>query len=132
MTLVELLLTIVVQVLFCGGLRVLLSDGQILHFIRKPFEYEEGSKIMNFLRERLRKKVLISANDPQKLRKKYQSVSAKIGVILKPFILCIVCFSSVWGGSVFIALHGFLPIPLFISCVSTAFILKIINDHVEF
>lgn len=96
MTLLDILLTIAIQVLFCLGLRQLLSEGMILHFIRKPFENKKRNHW-----------------------------------ILKPFILCVVCFSSVWGGSVFIALHGFLPIPLIISCVSTAFIIRVINDKMD-
>lgn len=100
MTLVDILLTIGIQVLFCLGLRQLLSDGMILHFIRKPFENKK--RLTSFA-----------------------------SFVLKPFILCVVCFSSVWGGSVFIALHGFLPIPLIISCVSTAFIIRVINDKMD-
>ena len=96
MSLIDIILTIIIQTLFCLGLRTLLSDGQILYFIRKPFE-----------------------------NKKHPSI------LLKPIILCVVCFSSVWGGAVFVALHGFLPIPLVISCVSTAFILKIVNDKMD-
>lgn len=131
MSLVEILLTIIVQVLFCLGFRTLLSDGQIFHFIRKPFEFED-SKLMNFLKERLRRRVLISTDNAYQTKKHYERVSNRISWCLKPFIICVVCFSSVWGGAVFIVLHGLHHLPeLIISCISSAFILKFINDKVD-
>lgn len=120
MTLVDILLTIAIQVLFCLGLRQLLSDGMILHFIRKPFQYDHHKEVMNVF---LKWGIAYKKEDIKK--------SKVLHFILKPFILCVVCFSSVWGGSVFIALHGFLPIPLIISCVSTAFIIRVINDKMD-
>lgn len=103
MSLTDILLTILVQVLFCAGLRVLMSEGQILYFLRRPFEFEDK-------RAKFPKWLLF---------------------INTPFVVCVVCFSSVWGGAVFIGLHGLLPIPLIICCTSTAFILKLINDKVD-
>ena len=50
MTLIDALGTIVLISVFCLGIRVLLSDGMIFHFIREPFEYEKDSKMMNFMR----------------------------------------------------------------------------------
>ena len=131
MNLHEILLTIIIQTLFCAGLRVLLSDGQIFHFIRKPFEYDPDSKLMNIYRERLRKRVLISTNDAYKLRKHYEKLSNRMSYILKPFILCVICFSSFWGASVFIALH-WVRWEIILCCISTAFILKVLNDKVDF
>lgn len=132
MTLSDILLTIVIQVLFCLGWRVLLSDGQIFHFIRYPFEHEKDSKINNYYRSKLRQYVLSSDKDVYAMRKGYIEKSRKLSLILKPFILCVVCFSSVWGGSVFVAMHGLLPIPLIICCVCSAFVIKVINDKVDF
>src|SRR3990167_10622598 len=99
MILYEILITIIIQSLFCLGLRVLFSEGQILHFIRKPFAHADLKPLTLF--------------------------------ILKPIVICVICFSSVWGGAVFILLNGFQPVELIISCVSTAFILKIVNDKVD-
>lgn len=102
MSLVEILLTIFIQLLFCLGLRTLMSDGMILYSIRQPHAKRKYAKWYD--------------------------------VILKPLILCVICFSSVWGGAVFIGLHGLhlahLP-ALIITCVSSAFILKIVNDKVD-
>ena len=100
MILIDILLTIAIISLSCLGLRTLMSDGQILHFIRKPYENRKRPP-----------------------------------VYLKPLILCVICFSSVWGGSVFIALHGITLADapyLIIACVSSSFVIKIVNDHVEF
>ena len=132
MSLTDIILTIIIQVLFCGGLRVLLSDGQILHFIRSPFEYETDSKLMNIFRERLRKRILVSTNNAYKLKKHYEKLSNQVGYCLKPFILCVICFSSVWGATVILLLNGFQLKELIICCISTAFILKIISDKVDF
>lgn len=120
MGLLDIILTVIIQVLFCAGVRVLLSEGMLLHFIRKPFQYDHHKEVMNFL---LKWGIAPSDRDY-----KYSKV---LHFALKPFLLCVVCFSSVWGGSVFIGLHGLLPVPLIISCVSTAFILRVINDKVD-
>lgn len=134
MTLTEILLTILIQVLFCLGLRTILSEGQIFHFIREPFEYDSESKVMNFLKRRLQRKALRGDEGLQQTRRNYVKLSNRISVLMKPFVICVICFSSVWGGAVFIALHGLHlaeVIFLIISCISTAFILKVVNDKVD-
>lgn len=101
MQLSEILINIIIISLFCLGLRTILSDGMILHFIRKPFEGKKGP--------------------------------GKYDYLLKPVILCVVCFASVWGASVFITLNGWDKMPeLIICCISSTFIIKAINDKVEF
>jgi len=102
MSLIDILLTIVLIAAFCLGLRTLMSDGQIFHSIRAPHAKRKYAKWYD--------------------------------VILKPLILCVVCFSSVWGGAVFVALHGLhlTTVPeLIICCVSSTFIIKVINDKVD-
>ena len=116
--------TIILQSLFCLGFRTLMCDGMIFHFLRKPFEYDNGYKIINILR----KNCCYTQDDKAK-----RIFFSKIIVnLLKPFILCVVCFSSVWGSIVFISLNGFMFKELIICCISTAFILKFINDKVDF
>lgn len=67
------------------------------------------------------------------VRKPYENKKrpGKYDWMLKPFILCVVCFASVWGGGVFVSLHG-LHWEIIICCVSATFIIKVINDKVEF
>ena len=130
MTLINILFTIAIQSAFCLGLRTLLSDGQIFHFIRSPFEFEQ-SKMMNFLKNRLRRRVLITTENAFEHKKKYEKLSNKISIILKPLLLCVICFSSVWGGLVFVVLNGLQPIELIICCISSAFIIKVINDKID-
>lgn len=96
MTLIDIILTIIIQSLFCLGFRVLLSEGMILHFLRRPFE-----------------------------NMKYPNI------LLKPILLCVVCFSSFWGGIVFIYMHGLLLPELFLCCISSAFVIKFVNDKVD-
>lgn len=131
MTLAEIILTVLIQSLFCLGWRVVISEGQILYFIRKPFEFEKDSKINNYYRNKLRQYVLQSDENVYAMRKECIEKSRVMSIWLKPFILCVICFSSVWGGAVFVAMHGFLPIQLIVCCISTAFILKIVNDKVD-
>ena len=95
MTLVDIILTIVIQSLFCLGFRTIISEGMILHFIRKPFE-----------------------NMKRPLW------------ILKPILHCVICFASFWGGLVFLFLHG-LKIEIILCCICTSFLLKIVNDKVD-
>lgn len=120
MSLIDILLTIAIQSLFCLGVRQLLSEGMIFHFIRKPFQYDRHKEVMNIF---LKWGIGYLERDINN--------SKVLNYILKPFILCVVCFSSVWGGAVFVAIHGFLPIPLVICCISTAFILRFINDKMD-
>jgi hypothetical protein len=133
MTLIDIILTTIIISLFCLGLRTVFSDGMIFHFLREPFEYDTHSKVMNVFRRKLQRIALSGTDDLTKQRKRYLRLSEKLNIYLKPFLLCVICFSSVWGGSVFIALHGLHFIPeLIISCISSAFIIKLISDHVEF
>lgn len=127
MTLTDILFTIIIQVLFCLGLRQLLSEGMILHFIRKPFQYDKHKTVMNLYIPHTSEFCIFDDDSVRILTKR----SKILGYILKPIILCVVCFASVWGGSLFIALHGFLPIPLIICCVSSTFIIRAINDKVD-
>ena len=132
---IDIILTIIVISSFCLGLRTLFSEGMVLHFLREPFEYEQHSKVMNIFRRKLQRMALSGINDLTKKRKQYVRWSDRLSLFLKPFLLCVVCFSSVWGGTVFILLHGFhlAEVPeLIICCVSSAFVIKIINDHVDF
>lgn len=99
MTLIDILLTTLAIALFCLGIRTLLSDGQILHSIRQPFE---------------NKKRLPGWT-----------------VMIKPVILCVVCFPSVWGSLLFVLLHG-IQWQLIPCIISASFLIKAINDKVEF
>lgn len=131
MSLVDIILSIVLISLFCLGLRTLFSDGMIFHFLREPFEYDGESKVMNFLRRKLQRRALKGENGIQQVRRDYVKVSDRINYILKPFLICVICFSSFWGGLVFIYLFG-MRWEIILCCVSSAFIIKFINDKVEF
>ena len=133
MSLTDIILTIAIITLFCLGLRTLFSSGMILHFMREPFEFEEESKLMNFLKRKVQSAALQGTENLHNRRKKFAKLSERISFFLKPFLLCVICFSSVWGATVFMVLHGLHHIPeMFICCISSAFVIKIINDHVEF
>lgn len=131
MSLLDVLLSTTIITIFCLGFRTILSEGQILHFIRRPFEFED-SKMMNVFKWRMQKRFLSSEEDIIQIKRKYERHSNRLAVILKPLILCVICFSSAWGATIFLSLNGVDFIKeLFISCISAAFLIKVINDKVD-
>ena len=61
--------------LFCVGLRIVSSEGMILHFLRKPYEYLENLK---------------NEDDISELGNFYM-------YLMKPIIGCTTCMASVWS-----------------------------------
>lgn len=119
--------TLFCMVAFCLGLNQIMSEGNLLYFLRKPFEG---------LKESLDVKTELY-NSLKKNHKGYELLELESAItwlkiklyVSKPLVLCITCFASVWGGSVFVALNGLtvelLPY-LIVSCVSSAFIQTLI------
>lgn len=116
MTLPDILWTIIIQTLFCLGFRTLLSEGMILHFIRKPFEIGKYG-MLNIFKNKCN-------------AEKYIRIGNNINFILKPILICVICFSSFWGGLVFLFLNGF-KWEILICCISTAFVIRFINDKMD-
>lgn len=122
------MITLFWTVLFCLGWRIvtdgdLVNGGQILYFIRKPFdkiiadhdELLERIKLANHISNKPLVKILSRTLLKHKL----------IVIFGKPFVLCITCFASIWGVSVFVALNGLnehLIIPLILNCFAASFI----------
>lgn len=104
-----------------------MEEGNILYFLRKPFEdlhdeIENKSKLLKDLSKWKR--------EENTLEMQLHLTGLKLKYYLaKPLVLCITCFASIWGGSVFIALNGLnkelIPL-LIISCVASAFIQTLI------
>lgn len=123
MQIAQFLFTLFCMISFCLGLDKIMSEGNLLYFLRKPFEnlydeIENKKKIYEDLKPWRRSHELIELESQiTGLKLKYY--------IAKPLVLCITCFASIWGGSVFVALNGLnenlLPY-LIISCVSSAYI----------
>ena len=109
-------------VAFCLGWRIVTDEGQLLHFIRKPFD--DNYNALEQINERLEHfkrydKTLVAGLKWTLLKHKL------INYIGKPFVLCITCFASIWGVTVFVALNGLtidLIPTLIITCVSASFI----------
>lgn len=113
--------TIFCMVSFCLGLDKVMSEGNLLYFLRKPFEglYEDIESMET------RYKAFGSSME----KDEQAEIEARIFkqkllfYITKPFFTCLTCFASVWGGSVFITLNGWShPALLIIACISTAYI----------
>jgi len=82
---------IVIASLFCVGLAVSSEEGMVLHFLKKPFlNLDYKIEVANTFKFKTRVKFL----------KFLQWIS-------KPLIMCVTCYGSIWGGSVYIALNGF-------------------------
>ncbi len=90
--------TLISTVLFCLGLRIVSEEGNLLYFLRKPFEKAYSKK------EYWENRYSIKAN---KYYKHWSNIYGAIAYIGKPLITCITCMSSVWGVTVFIMLNGF-------------------------
>ena len=131
MSLIDIILNIILISVFCLGIRTLLSDGMILHFLREPFEYDGESKVMNFLKRKIQRRALRGENGLQVVRRDYTKISNKISFLLKPILLCVICFSSFWGSTVFVVVNGFQIKELIICCIGATFIIKFVNDKVD-
>lgn len=72
--------------LFCIGLHIVMGEGMLLHFIRKPYDrnYDKLEVITNEIKSGFRNK------DGEYWRRTI------IEVLLKPVIGCVVCYSSFW------------------------------------
>lgn len=113
---IYLLLTILITVLFCLGWRIITDEGNLLYFIRKPFESMYENLEMN-------EELYARYKNPTVYNRIYK-LKRKI-FIAKPFVLCITCFGSLWGAAIFVTLNGIsiAQIPyLIINSVAASFI----------
>jgi hypothetical protein len=122
------MITLIWTVLFCLGWRIITDEGQLLYFIRKPFEHDlDHDKEQIQLAEQFNKS---SVDDLKRTLLKHKLI-VTIG---KPFVLCITCMASIWGITVFVALNGLhedLIFPLILNCVSASFIQTFIWSFYE-
>lgn len=114
------MITLFWTVFFCLGWRIVTSEGQILYFIRKPFDAID----LDYDNEKLglAKRFDKSLVDELKRSLLKHKLMYYFG---KPFVLCITCFASIWGVTVFVALNGLtkdLIIPLILNSFSASFI----------
>lgn len=86
------MIALICTVLFCLGWRIVTDEGQLLYFIKKPFE--DNYNRINALTE-LGKKTPIS-----------RTVIYYIG---KPFVMCITCMASIWGTIIFWTINAIAP-----------------------
>lgn len=120
----QYIFTLFWTVLFCLGWRIVTDKDNVLYFIRKPFEDAETDA--EALEERI-KLLLQLKNNNEAIRLLQRQIIYKrlIYYIGKPFVLCITCYGSLWGVSVFVALNGLHESQapyLIINCLGAAFI----------
>lgn len=99
MTNEQFLFTLFCTVVFCLGLNMTLSEGNIFYFIRKPFEglYDEIENKVDLYKT-------FKPDSVQVVEFYYMKIKY---FILKPTILCITCMASIWGVAMFVTLNGF-------------------------
>lgn len=113
---IELIYTIAITVAFCLGWRIITDKGNLLYFIRKPFEQMYENLEMN-------EELYARYKNPAVFNRIYK-LKRKI-FFAKPFVLCITCFGSLWGAAVFVTLNGIsiAQIPyLIINSIAASFI----------
>lgn len=111
------MLTLFWTIFFCLGWKLVTSEDYVLDFISKPFRDAEIK--LDHLKELKKLKSLADVSNRSLLKHKL------IVAIGKPFVLCITCFASIWGVSVFVALNGFnqsLIAPLLLNSFAAAFL----------
>lgn len=104
MSYAEFYFTLFCIVSFCLGWRTITDEGQLLYFLRKPFEgiYDRIETKTELARNA---EVMENLDLWCKLKSDLFYLKLKL-LILKPTILCITCFASVWGLAVFVSLNG--------------------------
>jgi hypothetical protein len=127
---IQLLFTIFITALFCNGWNIITDKGNILRFIKKPFD----SAMDNIDEIEAKIELIKKFGDIKLLRRLNGQLYLNKGLyyIGKPFVLCITCYSSIWGFSVFVALNGLHidTIPhLIINSVSAAYLNTLIFKH---
>lgn len=116
------MITLFWTVLFCLGWRMVTDEGQLLHFIKRPF-----LDSLDFIENYEDKMLLAKTYDKPSVDVLKRSLLKHklIYYIGKPFVLCITCYASLWGITVFVTLNGLnsdLIAPLILNCVSASFI----------
>lgn len=96
----QFIFTLFITVGFCLGLRIVTDKGQLLYFIRKPFE-----NLSQLIKDK--EELLKWTSDTEHLKAYDEIEVLKIKYyITKPLIICITCLASVWGLTWFILLNG--------------------------
>jgi len=85
--------TLIATIFFCLGWRIVTDEGQLLYFIRKPFERNIS-------------RLEVKRGNPFIPKKEVIRLEL-INYFGKPFVLCITCMASIWGATIFIILNGF-------------------------
>lgn len=123
MTYEQFFFTLFSVVSFCLGWRLITDDGNLLYFIRKPWEnlHDEIGK-----KKHLANIAHLAQNWDEWAKNKSDVFWLKVKLFfLKPTVLCISCMASYWGCVLFIGQNGFsLPLLKYIViiCISASFI----------
>ena len=147
---IDILLMVIIISLWCCGFRAITGEGMILYFLRQPFESNDNG-IMNIFKARLeaieidegllytdvpvsglpkeehnRRQTEITL-DAKRARNKLKDISSTVAYIMKPFILCVTCMSSIHGTFIYWWIAPvFDPQVWLISIIAAAFVNSIL------
>jgi hypothetical protein len=118
---------LICTVLFCLGWRMVTDDGQLLYFIKEPFE--SNYKRMTGL-------IQLQETDFSDTRQHEINQRKTLNYLGKPFVLCITCMASIWGVTIFYFFHVVMSQPfghywfleLTFNCIAASFIQTFIWD----
>lgn len=127
MAITQFIFTLFCTVGFCLGLRIVTDKGQLLYFLRKPFddmklEIEKNENKINI------HKVMGQIKELE-LCELMNKMNRQLLYLFKPILLCVTCLASVWGVTWFILLNG-ISIDLIKFMVLNSFIAAFINTFI--
>ena len=107
---VSIILTAIISAFVCVGIDILFSDGMALSFVRTPLEnwLERCENRKQFALDSVpysNETELDKALTIDEINRRYAFVEV-IRYMLKPFVLCVYCFSSVYGILTYGAING--------------------------
>ncbi|MES2592413.1 MAG: hypothetical protein V4608_11040 [Bacteroidota bacterium] len=105
MTITQFLFTLFCTVGFCLGWRIITDKGQLLYFLRKPFDLLADKIEIN--KDRINAITQFSPINLEIYRLENRILIYETIIYLsKPVITCITCLSSVLGVTIFATLNG--------------------------
>ena len=108
--------TVIIASFVCVGLHVAMEEGMVLGFMRKPFiklpdeieKYTNQIKMLEIserselIEQRERAEIRVSLDKHKAIRRRLR-IKMKL---LKPLVLCGICFASTYGSATYIFMHG--------------------------
>lgn len=123
----QFIFTLFCTVGFCLGLRIVTDKGQLLYFLRKPFDDMKDEIEVNENKIEIHK--FAKQIKEMEMCELMNKMNRQLLYLFKPILLCVTCLASVWGVTWFILLNG-ISIDLIKFMVLNSFIAAFINTFI--